>query len=133
MSSTSQDTAERAVQAVIDSVSAAWVDNDVDAFVAHYADDATAVLPGVALLSRAVIRTAMAAAFADQLRGTRRVHRVQGVRFLDDVTAIVISRSVTVDAGEDEPGADNWSIATWILSNRSGRWLVEAYHDCPAA
>ncbi|MGC4880527.1 SgcJ/EcaC family oxidoreductase [Micromonospora sp. DT43] len=133
MSSTSQDTAERAVQAVIDSVSAAWVDNDVDAFVAHYADDATAVLPGVALLSRAVIRTAMAAAFADQLRGTRRVHRVQGVRFLDDVTAIVISRSVTVDAGEDEPGADGWSIATWILSNRSGRWLVEAYHDCPAA
>ncbi|MEV4498592.1 SgcJ/EcaC family oxidoreductase [Micromonospora arborensis] len=130
---TSQDTAEQAVRAVIDSVSAAWVDNDVAAFVAHYADDATAVLPEVALLSRAVIRTAMAAAFAGQLKGTRRVHRVQGVRFLDDVTAIVISRSVTVDVGENEPGADRWSIATWVLSGRSGRWLIEAYHDCPAA
>ncbi|MEU4339126.1 SgcJ/EcaC family oxidoreductase [Micromonospora lupini] len=132
-STTTQDTAEQAVRAVIDSVSAAWVDNDVDAFVAHYADDATAVLPGVALLSRAVIRTAMAAAFADQLKGSRRVHRVQGVRFLDDVTAIVISRSVTVDVGENEPGGDRWSVATWVLSGRSGRWLIEAYHDCPAA
>jgi uncharacterized protein (TIGR02246 family) len=132
-STTSQDTAELSVRAVIDAVSAAWVDNDVAAFVAHYADEATAVLPGVALLSRAVIGTAMAAAFADQLRGTRRVHRVQGVRFLDHITAIVISRSVTVARGENEPADDRWSIATWVLSGRSGRWLIEAYHDCPAA
>lgn len=132
-STTTQDTDEHAVRALIDAVSAAWADNDVTAFVAHYADDATAVLPGLALLSKAVIRTAMAAAFADQLNGTRRIHRVQDVRFLDNATAIVISRSVTVRAGENEPPADRWSIATWVLSDRSGRWLIEAYHDCPAA
>jgi uncharacterized protein (TIGR02246 family) len=128
-----QNTDEPAVRAVIDAVSAAWADNDVAAFVAHYADDATAVLPGFALLSKAVIRTAMAAAFAGQLKGTRRVHRVQGVRFLGDATAIVISRSATVSAAETEPAADRWSVATWVLSDRSGRWLIEAYHDCPAA
>ncbi|WP_433380796.1 SgcJ/EcaC family oxidoreductase [Actinoplanes sp. CA-142083] len=126
-------THEQTVRAVIDAVSEAWADNDVDAFVAHYAEDATAVLPGFALLSKPVIRTAMGAAFAGQLKGTRRVHRVQGVRFLDDATAIVITRSVTVPAGEDEPPADRWSIATWVLSRRTGPWLVEAYHDCPAA
>lgn len=132
-STTTQDTDEHAVRALIDAVSAAWADNDVAAFVAHYADDATAVLPGLALLSKAVIRTAMAAAFADQLVGTRRIHRVQDVRFLDNATAIVISRSVTVRAGENEPPADHWSIATWVLSDRTGRWLIGAYHDCPAA
>lgn len=132
-STTTQDTDEHAVRALIDAVSAAWADNDVAAFVAHYADDATAVLPGLALLSKAVIRTAMAAAFADQLVGARRIHRVQDVRFLDNATAIVISRSVTVRAGENEPPADHWSIATWVLSDRTGRWLIEAYHDCPAA
>jgi uncharacterized protein (TIGR02246 family) len=132
-STTKQNTDEPAVRAVIDAVSAAWADNDVAAFVAHYADDATAVLPGFALLSKADIRSAMAAAFADQLKGTRRVHRVQDVRFLGDATAIVISRSATVSAVETEPAADRWSIATWVLSDRSGRWLIEAYHDCPAA
>jgi uncharacterized protein (TIGR02246 family) len=133
MSSTTTTGAAQAVRTVIDAVSQAWAANDAEAFVDHYAEEATAVLPGFALLSRAVIRTAMAAAFAGQLKGTRRVHRVQGVRFLDDATAIVITRSVTVPAGDAEPPADGWSIATWVFSGRSGRWLVEAYHDCPAS
>jgi hypothetical protein len=55
------------------------------------------------------------------------------VRFLDDATAVLISRSVTVTAGEDEPPGDRWSITTWVLSDHSGRWPIEAYHDCPAA
>jgi uncharacterized protein (TIGR02246 family) len=126
---------EQAVRAVIDAVSAAWADNDVTAFVAHYADDATAILPGFSLLNREILRTAMGAAFEQQLKGSRRVHQVQTVRFLDNTTAIVISRSATVfpgSAGFSEPAPDSWSMATWVLSGRSGRWLIEAYHDCPA-
>jgi uncharacterized protein (TIGR02246 family) len=98
----------------------------VDAFVAHYAEDATAILPGFTLLGRAVVRSAMGAAFEGPLKGTRRIHQVQSVRFLDQATAIVITRSTT------EPPAGDWSIATWTLSGRSGTWLIEAYHDCPA-
>ncbi|HEY0535980.1 MAG TPA: SgcJ/EcaC family oxidoreductase [Actinoplanes sp.] len=116
-----------AVRAVIGSAAEAWAANDVEAFVGHYAEEATAILPGFALLGRAAIRTAMGAAFAGPLKGTRRIHQVQGVRFLDDTTALVTTRSST------EPPADQWSIATWVLSARSGRWLIEAYHDCPAA
>ena len=124
---------ERAVHAVVEAVSGAWADNDVTAFVGRYAEDATAILPGVALRNRADIRTAMAAAFAAQLKGSRRVHQVQSVRFPADRTAIVISRSGTVFPGETEPPADRWSLATWVLSQRSGHWLIEAYHDCPAS
>jgi uncharacterized protein (TIGR02246 family) len=124
---------EQAVRAVIDAVSAAWADNDVTAFVAHYADDATAILPGFSLLNREVLRAAMGTAFEQQLKGSRRVHQVQSVRFLDDSTAIVISRSATVPSGFPDPARDSWSMATWLFSSRSGRWLIEAYHDCPAS
>jgi uncharacterized protein (TIGR02246 family) len=140
MSSTSTaDTAsaqtgyERAVRAVVDAVSGAWADNDATAFVEHYAEDATAILPGFALRNRADIQSNMAKAFASQLKGSRRVHQVQSVRFPGAATAIVISRSSTVFPGETEPPADRWSLATWVLSEHFGRWLIEAYHDCPEA
>jgi uncharacterized protein (TIGR02246 family) len=126
---------ERAVRAVIDAVSGAWADNDAAAFVGHYAEEATAILPGYALRDRSDIRTAMTQAFAGQLKGSRRIHQVQSVRFLGDATAtaIVISQSGTLFPGEAEPPANRWSLATWTLSKHSGRWLIEAYHDCPAA
>jgi uncharacterized protein (TIGR02246 family) len=123
---------ERAVRAVVNAVSGAWADNDATAFVEHYAENATAILPGFALRNRADIQTNMAKAFAAQLKGSRRIHQVQSVRFPADATAIVISRSSTVFPGETEPPADRWSLATWVLSQHSGRWLIEAYHDCPA-
>jgi uncharacterized protein (TIGR02246 family) len=121
------------VRAVIEAVSRAWADGDAEDFVEHYADEATAILPGFTLLGGAVIRTAMAEAFAGPLKDTRRIHEVRSARFLDDVTAIVITRSATVPATAAEPPSGGWSTATWTLSGRSGRWLVEAYHDCPAS
>lgn len=30
-------------------------------------------------------------------------------------------------------GARPASLVTWVLSKHDGRWLIEAYHDCPAA
>ncbi|GIH19724.1 SgcJ/EcaC family oxidoreductase [Rugosimonospora africana] len=124
---------ERAVRAVIEAVSQAWADNDAAAFVDHYAEDATAILPGFLLPDKAEIRTRMAEAFAAQLKGSRRIHQVRKVRFPNATTAIVTSRSGTAFPGETEPSADRWSLATWVLSQHAGRWLIEAYHDCPAA
>ena len=124
---------ERAVRAVVNEVSHAWGAGDAAAFVDHYAEEATAILPGFALLGKQDIHRAMAGAFAGQLGGSRRVHQVQRVRFPGDATAILTSRSATVFAGETEPPADRWSLATWVMSRRPGRWLIEAYHDCPAA
>jgi len=58
---------DTAIHTVFDEVTSAWQDGDTDAFVAWYADDATAILPGFYLPGKDAIRTSMAAAFAGPL------------------------------------------------------------------
>ena len=65
------------IHAVFDEVSSAWEDGDTNAFVAWYADDATAILPAFYLPGKEAIRTSMAAAFAGPLKGSRRIHQVR--------------------------------------------------------
>lgn len=120
-----------AVRAVFGEVSAAWADGDADTFASWYTECATAVLPGFCLLDKDAIRAAMAVAFAGPLKGSRRIHEVQTVRFLGDGTAIVISKSATVLAGDAEPAEGEWDWATWVLARHEGRWLIESYHGCP--
>jgi uncharacterized protein (TIGR02246 family) len=121
-----------AVHAVFDATSSAWAKGDADAFVRWYAEDATVILPGVFLRGRADIRTNMGEAFAGPLKGSERHHVVQDVRFLGDDTALVITRSVTTFPREAGPTGGGRELATWALSWQDGRWLVEAYHSCPA-
>jgi uncharacterized protein (TIGR02246 family) len=122
---------DSAVLAVLSGILTAWADNDVDAFVAWYADDATVVIPGSFMQDKQVIRAGMAAAFAGPLKGSRRVVEVQSVRLLGDDAAIVIGKSGIVPTGESETPADRWTLATWVLSEHDGNWLVDAYHDSP--
>jgi uncharacterized protein (TIGR02246 family) len=121
-----------AVHAVFDATSSAWADGDADAFADWYAEDATVILPGFALRGRAGIRTNMGGAFAGPLKGSKRLHVVQDVRFLGDDTALVVTRSVTSFPRGAEPPAGQRELATWALSWHEGRWLVEAYHSCAA-
>ena len=121
---------DSAVRAVLDRVYTAWADNDADAFVASYAADATALLPGSYLQSKEAIRATMAAAFAGPLNGSRGVHEVQSVRFSDAETAIVISKGAIVLAGETEPRSENRALETWVLSKQDGTWRVRAFHNC---
>ncbi|GGO05464.1 SgcJ/EcaC family oxidoreductase [Microbispora bryophytorum] len=123
---------ERAIRALFEATSAAWSDGDAGAFVGRYAQDATVILPGVHLRDRDGIRSAMGAAFAGPLKGSRRIHTTETVRFLGPDVAVVVTRSVTTFAGEVEPPADRWELATWTLVRRGGEWLVEAYHSSPA-
>jgi uncharacterized protein (TIGR02246 family) len=119
---------EAAVRAVIDGVYAAWTANDPDAFVADYADDAIASLPGTYLDGREAVRETMTAMFAGSLRGSRALHEVRAVRILGD-TAIVHSRGTVVLAGRTDP--EPWALETWVLV-RTTSWRVRAYHNCPA-
>src|SRR5258708_35948793 len=123
---------KRAVLAVFDAASSAWTDGDANAFVEWYAEDATVILPGFYLRGRADVRASMGNAFAGPLKGSRRIHTVQSVRFLSDDTAIVITRSATTFPGEAEPPAERWELPTWGLSKGDARGLVEAYHSCTA-
>ena len=122
---------EGALRAVFDETSAAWADGDADAFAARYAIDATVILPGRYLPGREAIRTAMAAAFAGPLKNSRRIHRVQSVRFTDPGTAVVITDSITALPGNPEPPVQQHERATWVLSRHDGRWLIDAYHSSP--
>jgi len=122
---------EGALRAVFDETSAAWADGDADAFAARYATDATVILPGRYLPGREAIRTAMAAAFAGPLKNSRRIHRVQSVRFTDPGTAVVITDSITALPGNPEPPVQQHERATWVLSRHDGRWLIDAYHSSP--
>jgi uncharacterized protein (TIGR02246 family) len=119
------------IRALFADVSRAWTDGDADAFAAGYAENATVIFPGTYLPGREAIRAAMAAAFAGPLKGSRRIHDVHAIRFPGDRTAVVISNSGTVLAGEPGAPADRSERVTWLLSRRDGRWLVEAYHSSP--
>jgi uncharacterized protein (TIGR02246 family) len=123
--------ADRAVRAVLDAIYAAWADNDADAFVAPYAEDATALLPGTYLQSKEAIRATMAAAFTGPLKGSTAIHDVQSIRFLGTGTAIAISKGAVLMAGQTEPAAETGSLETWVLSRHNGSWRVEAFHNCP--
>jgi uncharacterized protein (TIGR02246 family) len=126
------DTKDREVLAVLDSLYKAWADNDADAFVASYTEDATSILPGSYSAGRAATRDRMAAAFAGPLKGSQVRDEVQSVRYLGADAAVVITRSAVVMAGETEAPGDRWVIATWTLTRQNGRWLLAAYHNCPA-
>ena len=69
-----------AVRAALDRVYA-WADNDADAFVAPYAENATATLPGTYLPDKEAIRVTMVAAFAGPLKGSTATYDVQSIRF----------------------------------------------------
>ena len=57
----------------------AWADNDADAFVASYTEDATSILPSSASASRAATRDRMAAGFAGPRTGCQVRDEVQNV------------------------------------------------------
>jgi uncharacterized protein (TIGR02246 family) len=123
--------ADRQVRAVLDAVYAAWADNDADAFVAPYAETATAVLPGTYLPDRQAIRATMATLFAGELNGSKGLHEVQTIRFVGTDVAVVISKGAILLAGRTEPDAANRALETWVLSKQAATWRVQAFCNCP--
>jgi uncharacterized protein (TIGR02246 family) len=120
---------EAAARAVVENVYQAWTANDPDAFVADYAEDAIATLPGTYLVGRDAVRETMAGMFAGPFRGCRSLLELSDIRLLGD-TAIVTSRGTVVLAGQTDP--QPWVLETWVLSRGPGSWQVRAYHNCPA-
>ena len=119
------------VQAAFAAMSDAWAGQDAAGFAACYADDATVIGPGIYLRGRDDINASMAAAFAGPLRDSTRPHSAQSVRFLPGDTALVVTKSATLFAGEVQAPPERQQLVTWILTRRDGRWLVEANHLCP--
>ena len=120
-----------AIQAVLDASYDAWKAGDADAMVANYTEDATAIMTGSLRASRDMIRQNMALAFAGPLRDTSTVNHQLSLRFVGENTAIAVSESGILFAGQDEvPDAAKVN-ATWVLEKRDGQWLIAAYHNSP--
>ena len=128
----SSEQAHEAVLATFKTMSDAWALMDAAQFAACYADDATVIGPGIYLRGKDDISGSMAAAFAGPLKGSRRPHSAQSVRFLSGDTAVVVTESATIFPGEAEAPPDRQHLVTWILTRYDGQWLVEANHICPA-
>jgi uncharacterized protein (TIGR02246 family) len=80
--------------------------------------------------SRDAIRATLAALFAGELRGSRGVHEVQGIRFVGADTAIVLSKGSIVFAGQAEAAPESRTLDGWVLCRHDGGWRVEAFHNC---
>lgn len=123
--------ADAAVRGVLDDIYTAWSQNDADAFVAPYAETATAILPGAYLPDREAIRATMASLFAGELAGSTGVHEVQSIRFIGADTAIVISKGAMKLADQTEPDPASRALDTWVLARSAESWLVHAFASSP--
>ncbi|MFE4519246.1 SgcJ/EcaC family oxidoreductase [Kitasatospora sp. NPDC056783] len=120
---------EAAINAVLGATYQAWEANDADAFVVHYNEDATAILPGSLRAGRDVIRESMAKGFEGPLKGSSTYNKQLGIRFLGDSAAIVVSESGILFAGESEVPDTRKINATWVLEKKDGSWHIAAYHN----
>lgn len=131
---TAESDADR--QAVLDVLARlyqAWEAGDAATFVADYTDDASVIQPGVYEKDREEIRTAMAAAFAGPLNGSRATDHPVDVRFLTDDTAIVVSEGGIIFPRQDAVASERLVRATWVLVRRDDAWRIASYHNNPAS
>jgi uncharacterized protein (TIGR02246 family) len=121
-----------AVRSVPQRITAAWADNDADAFAAVFTEDATLILPGdIYLTSREQIRSFMTAGFAGPYRGTRVYGEPLSARFLGTGAAVVVTKGGVLAPGETEVAAERTIRATWVLTKQDGEWLLAAYQNTP--
>jgi uncharacterized protein (TIGR02246 family) len=129
--SDSRATDEAAIQAVLVDSYKAWEAGDADGMVANYTSDASAIMTGSLRDSREVIRESMAVAFAGPLKGSSTYNKRLSLRFIGSNSAIVVSESGILFAGETEVPDARKVNATWVFEKRDGQWLIAAYHNSP--
>jgi uncharacterized protein (TIGR02246 family) len=126
---TQQSTTE--ITQVLENVYKAWEDNDANAFVADYTEDAVAILPGQYHSGKEGVRKSFTGAFAGPLKGSSTVNKLISVREYGPDTAIVNSESGIMFAGETEVPDARMVLATWVLVKQDGKWKVASYHNSP--
>lgn len=110
----------------------AWEANDADAFVAGFAEEASAILPGSYRKSREEVRESMKDAFSTYLKGSTTTNKVLDLRSINYDTAVVITETGVLFPGESAVPADRLAIASYVLAKREGEWLLVAYQNSPA-
>jgi uncharacterized protein (TIGR02246 family) len=124
---------ETAINAVLVDSYKAWQAGDADGMVANYTTDATAIMTGSLRDSRDLIRKNMALAFDGPLKGSSTYNKQLSIRFVGRDSAIVISESAILFAGQTEVPDTGKVNCTWVFEKRDGQWLIAAYHNSPVS
>jgi uncharacterized protein (TIGR02246 family) len=119
-----------AARSVVDRVTAAWDENDPEAFAAVFTEAGTMILSGNRYFrGHGEIRAQMAAAFAGPLKGTRLAGRIVDFRFLGPGAAVVTTDGGLLAPGETDVAWERALRATWVATRQDGEWLVAAYQN----
>lgn len=123
---------EQAVLDVVRDIHEAWGKGDPDAFVADYAEDASATVPGSFMKSRQEIYGAMSFLFNGPMKGTSASEKVLAVRFITDDAAVVTTETGVLLPGESAAPPERIAFATWVVAKRDGKWQMAVYANCPS-
>jgi uncharacterized protein (TIGR02246 family) len=123
---------KNAIAALPSRISTAWAAHDATAFAAVFTEDGSMVLPHAHCRGREAIHTFMTEGWAGPYKGTKATGTPLDLRFLNADVALLTTRGGVLQPGETEVAAERSIIATWVAVNRSGEWLLAAYHNSPS-
>ncbi|HET9258181.1 MAG TPA: SgcJ/EcaC family oxidoreductase [Pseudonocardiaceae bacterium] len=121
---------EVAVRNALDSVLAAWANNDGDAFAERFGEDATIVtVEGLYCKGREPIRSLLTMLYAGPFKDSKVFQEVEDIRFIGDNVAVVICWNAILLDGLTELPPEEKRRATYVLSRHDREWLVEAFQN----
>lgn len=130
-------TVDKAIEALVRGIEAAWNRHDAHAFAAAFAEDAefTNVF-GMVQRGRAGIEAAHAPIFKTMFKDSRLTVTETRVRLIrDDVAAVDVKWTMT---GARDPHGNPWhertGLLNWIVTRHGECWLIDVSHnmDLPA-
>jgi uncharacterized protein (TIGR02246 family) len=109
----------------------AWESNDADVFADAFTENGSMLVGDEQLRGREQIRTYMADAFAGGFQGSRIEDEPDEIVFLDENTALVISKGGVLMKGETSLPAERENRNTWIVVRKQGDWKLFSYQSSP--
>lgn len=120
---------EKAIRAVITSLTDAWTAGDAQAWARAFTDDADfTVWNGLYQKGRAAIERGHAQIFSTFYKDTKLRYIVRSIRFLSDQVAVVHVDASLVRKGEDFPASPQ-AVPVLIMVKDKGQWRVAVFHN----
>jgi uncharacterized protein (TIGR02246 family) len=120
-----------AVTEIVQRITTSWNANDADVLSTVYAEDASVILPGANLKTRAAIRDWMAESFAGKWKGTHVLGSPLELRYISDDIMLLVSEGGAYLPGSVEVPVEHAIRGMWFFVKRDGEWLVHAYANTP--
>lgn len=120
---------EKAIRAVIASLTDAWAAGDARAWARAFTEDADfTVWNGLYQKGREAIERGHAQIFSTFYKDTKLRYVVRGIRFLRDEVAVVHVDASLVKKGEDFPASPQ-AVPVLIMVKDKGQWRVAVFHN----